>query len=773
MLPSIPVSPLIQQSLNCASQLAEFTKKIADQQKDDVDYYEQQSIAQRIKLDLITKQMHSVRDLLYHHWQPEALAKQIVIINVDLFLHHQVKQLNDFHTYLLHSLAHQIIISNSHSYATAFDFAIRLARCLHQYRDWNGCMAVLRCLSLPPLKRLYYSTTTTTSHPLIHDFPWMQQDIDSSYLQAFQQSLLPLRPYSLEAHEHKRTRSLSTSSFHSKKKKKTTYVISIPWFPPILDLVSEQDREILMDICRYNHWPKQPSITRALFNLSDNDNNNMNSSPLKNIPPMLPSSSIFDLATSLGQGDLLICHWLLSRAFLTLDQLDSESEIIKPTSNNEIQHQQHQQQLSDNGIIMDNVDNEEVEEVEEDEIAIVEEIEQLHVDNPIEVMEIEEDREVNVNIALLSSKSSLKSNYNNNDENNTIQQDDNDDKNEIKSENTANTTNIPTASHSPSTSIHSVDFTNLRTIQQGNIVSDSTSKLDSIKDNNDNSINDNRLQLEQQYHLLNNNNDTDTSSVVGNTSEQINENSMDESKIQTDKSIDMSPFNSATLSKTIDNNIPIFDNSNQLLKEDSHNHIKSIHADSSIENSIDKMENNNSNGKVDDMMEIKSENNYSIKESNTIHQNGVMEVVEEEKRNKKENDNEDDDASEQWTGYPIPKEDTENSNQDYDMEEEDEVWTGYPEPHQHGEHQYHHHNKTISSDEASEEEWKGYHATSEEAKWQEETILKVQQQEWQGYALETLDEDELDSSTVITNRYEKTYQSGNIILNHPIHSSPS
>ncbi|CAO3652272.1 unnamed protein product [Cunninghamella echinulata] len=762
MLPSIPVSPLIQQSLNCASQLAEFTKKIADQQKDDVDYYEQQSIAQRI------------------------------------------------------NLAHQIIISSSHSYAAAFDFAIRLARCLHQYRDWNGCMAVLRCLSLPSLKRLYYNTTT--SHPLIHDFPWMQHDIDSSYLQAFQQSLLPLRPYSLETQEHKRTRSLSTSSFHSKKKKKVTHVIAIPWFPPLLDMVSEQDKEILMDICRYNHWPKQPSITRTLFNLSDNDNNNMNSSSLKNIPPMLPSSSIFDLATSLGQGDLLICHWLLSRAFLTLDQLDSESEIIKSTSTNEIQHEQHQQrQLSDNNIVMDSVDNEEaeeeveeeVEEVEveveeeeeeeeeddddDDEVVIIEEIEQQHINNAIKVMEMEKDREVNMNITLLSSKSSLKSNYNNNNnENNTIQQGDNDDKSEAEPENIANAANMPSTSHSPSTSIHSIEFTNLVTIQQDNIIStlsDSIPQLNIIKDNNnnDNNDNDNSFHLEQQYHLLNSSNDTATGSVVGNTSEQINESSMDEFKIQIDKPIDFTPFNSATLSKAIDNKIPILDNSNQLLKEDSHNDVKLIHVNSDGENFINKMKSDCSNSKVDDMMEIKTESNHSIKESNVINREGAIEELEEVekekekeeeevivvKKDKKENDNEDDDASEQWTGYPIPENSMENIKQDNDMEDEDEEWTGYPEPHQHDEHQYHHHSKTISSDEASEEEWKGYHATSEEAKWQEETILKVQQQEWQGYALETLDEDELDSSTVITNRYEKTYQSGNIILNHPIHSSSS
>jgi hypothetical protein len=97
-----------------------------------------------------------------------------------------------------------------------------------------------------------------------------------------------------------------------------------------------------------------------------------------------------------------------------------------------------------------------------------------------------------------------------------------------------------------------------------------------------------------------------------------------------------------------------------------------------------------------------------------------------------------DSDGEQWTGYPGP-------DQPNDDDDDDEIWTGYPEPHQ-----------RSTPSEASEEEWKGYHATSEEAKWQAETILKVQQQEWQGYTLETLDEDELDSSTMMNGEFVKS-----------------
>jgi hypothetical protein len=83
--------------------------------------------------------------------------------------------------------------------------------------------------------------------------------------------------------------------------------------------------------------------------------------------------------------------------------------------------------------------------------------------------------------------------------------------------------------------------------------------------------------------------------------------------------------------------------------------------------------------------------------------------------------------SEKWRGYPVP---------------DDEVWTGYPRP--------------ASSQSETSEEWKGYQATKMEADWQRESALKVQQHEWQGYTLETLDEDELDSSTMMDGEFEKS-----------------
>lgn len=99
-------------------------------------------------------------------------------------------------------------------------------------------------------------------------------------------------------------------------------------------------------------------------------------------------------------------------------------------------------------------------------------------------------------------------------------------------------------------------------------------------------------------------------------------------------------------------------------------------------------------------------------------------------------------TSEKWGGYPDPVQ---------EEDEEDEVWTGYPGPIS-----FSNSPRRASSQSETSEEWKGYQATKMEADWQRESELKVQQHEWQGYTLETLDEDELDSSTMMNGEFEKS-----------------
>lgn len=110
--------------------------------------------------------------------------------------------------------------------------------------------------------------------------------------------------------------------------------------------------------------------------------------------------------------------------------------------------------------------------------------------------------------------------------------------------------------------------------------------------------------------------------------------------------------------------------------------------------------------------------------------------------------------SEKWNGYPVPKKATMHPKINEDEEEDDdEVWKGYPGPNSSTDSP-----RRASSQSETSEEWKGYHATKMEADWQRESALKVQEHEWQGYALETLNEDELDSSTMMDGEFEKSRQ---------------
>ncbi|KAF7731197.1 hypothetical protein EC973_000612 [Apophysomyces ossiformis] len=104
-----------------------------------------------------------------------------------------------------------------------------------------------------------------------------------------------------------------------------------------------------------------------------------------------------------------------------------------------------------------------------------------------------------------------------------------------------------------------------------------------------------------------------------------------------------------------------------------------------------------------------------------------------------------DPPEEEWTGYPVHESCMSNEQIEGEEDDDDEVWRGYPCP-------------GSSSLSESSEEWKGYHATREEAQWKDEMNLKIQEQEWQGYTLEALNEEELESSSVLAGEFSKPQQ---------------
>ncbi|KAI9490353.1 RasGEF domain-containing protein [Zychaea mexicana] len=116
------------------------------------------------------------------------------------------------------------------------------------------------------------------------------------------------------------------------------------------------------------------------------------------------------------------------------------------------------------------------------------------------------------------------------------------------------------------------------------------------------------------------------------------------------------------------------------------------------------------------------------------------------------------DSEEEWHGYLYY-----DKKQD---ETESETWNGYPSPPLEESNNSSNSAKggpggarrISTSPSESSEEWKGYHASKMEAVWQREIDLQVQERDWQGYTLETLNEDELDSSTMMDGEFEKSRQ---------------
>ncbi|KAM3578448.1 hypothetical protein VKS41_009040 [Umbelopsis sp. WA50703] len=117
---------------------------------------------------------------------------------------------------------------------------------------------------------------------------------------------------------------------------------------------------------------------------------------------------------------------------------------------------------------------------------------------------------------------------------------------------------------------------------------------------------------------------------------------------------------------------------------------------------------------------------------------------------------------EEWKGYQPSYSGNNGTNQhiynggsdewkDYKTQQtsDDEVWTGYPGPSTPTTENSCRHSLRSSTS----EDWKGYQAHKTEDTWKNETRQQASVHDWQGYTLETLDEDELDSSTMMNGEF--------------------
>ncbi|KAL0095820.1 hypothetical protein F4703DRAFT_1727467 [Phycomyces blakesleeanus] len=590
--------------------------------------------------------MQSVQSATAFNWDPDVLAKQIAILNCQLFGCAVLKKqwlcqldrqqtklipLLDFHRYLTHSIAHQVIYWAElmkcgpqaarvappvHPKDNLVSHLVRVAYLLlHAYRDFSGCAAILRALTMPEVRRL---------RRLWNHCPARTKDMFRELVQV----ISPLNNY--QAYHEMLRHKIEIFSRDHQRRGSAGIMIAIPWIDPHLlsiqsiitaytagdhfaeamvasdsfdpvDLVlsSPGARKLafvmsVLELCQHNSTTESIDLIEDALGLTaTNSTANKRASTLKPIHleglrvSVIPISDLNRLAP----GDPVVNHWLVSRVYLRKDQLMDESIEVEPLMHNE----------------------------------------QIRSDS--------------------------------------------DDKTEII---------IPQTpiSRRPSTVILLPEEDDVpEELQEQQEDVDSSAQADILRE-----------QVRQQ-ELRQAESDKKKRRSIETTSSQHNSTTSKHTK-------------KSRLSPTAPEFVP-----------------------------------------------LKKTTNTMYQASKEWRQHSPVSSVKSSKRSQVIDN---DDQSEEWTGY-VPSNLDIKGTAGGEEEDEDEIWKGYPGPVLSNES-----NETSprrgSSQSESSEPWKGYEATKMESDWEHELTLKVRENDWQGYTLETLDEDELDSSTMLNGEFEKSRQ---------------
>ncbi|KAF9128864.1 hypothetical protein BGW39_004677 [Mortierella sp. 14UC] len=396
-IPMIPISPLTKQSLLHSYALSQVTQKLEQAKQGSSPQQQPHQGAgnpslsanrdlahlrrliedvriQRAKLDTVNIQIQSVASSTITSWDPDTIAKQLTIVDTQLFKdvsiprdlvradhHHNSRAQNciDFENYVAHSFAHLLLLewvavrqpspvsspsaskSHSHTPVNAVAHTIRIAHILlHVYRNFNGFRAVMRALSSPEIKRMHKlwsgvpSKTKDTYRRLIAMY--QDQTEQGSYKGALIQKLDAFQDVGRDA------------------------MVAIPWMRYHQDevrsiiqsyLTGQESSGGTTDVVLSAPGARKLSaVTALLLQCRSNDTGNYDrqdidsrSGPIshtKHREPVqvdglkTPLSPVWDLI-SLGSGDVTLHHWLLSRPFLNKQQLIDESLEIEPLFNGE------------------------------------------------------------------------------------------------------------------------------------------------------------------------------------------------------------------------------------------------------------------------------------------------------------------------------------------------------------------------------------------------------------------------------------------------------
>lgn len=361
-LPLIPLSPHIQTSCEYAKVLAQTTKALSEHQDNaSVKSSLEKSLSkEREKLDRLTKSMQTIQSSCLLDFNMYDIAKEIAYINCSLFrlvtldpawLCNFDKQSNmvpllDFHRYLSHSFAHQVIYGDPQKRSVMQ--LIHLAYILlHVYRDFSGCTAILTSLHMPQVRRLES----------------MWAPCPAKLLQVYQQLVAMLSPdNNYEAYHHQLW--LHTQRFLDTTPSKSQ-MIAVPFMHAHIAIIqnlvqthasvqaapdvvlSSAGQPLLasavqlLEFCQ--QFSKMDSADLAQYAVMKRASTSSSSSNSKRASTMSNNSKAIKLSTSpcldldMLRSDANVYHWIVSRAYLTRAQLHAESLHVEPLAVGEIE----------------------------------------------------------------------------------------------------------------------------------------------------------------------------------------------------------------------------------------------------------------------------------------------------------------------------------------------------------------------------------------------------------------------------------------------------
>ncbi|CAG8544569.1 5539_t:CDS:2 [Dentiscutata erythropus] len=371
-LPLVPFSPLTRNSIQHAHQLTISShrlsvaeQKLSENNKDVENALKKLRDGvhqQKTKLDQVNGQIQSIAEVTLLHWDAEAVAQQLTIIDFSLFnkvdfkkdfsakdkKNSKVQACMDFHRYLTNSFAHQFIYADmartaanssrgaQHPRESIIPHAIKVAiYLLKVHRNFNSFAALVKALTSPEVRRIrrLWSNLPARVNTLLKDLSLhVKKDNDyKAYRDILAQKLESFRgvgqgtvviPW-MQPH-YEEIKSINQSYTSGKSGDSSDFILSAPGQRKLTSIFA------LLEQCKTNtvaHDDEEWNEVRKAVTISQR---HRDTTTVEGVTVTLPT----DLSR-LGCGDLELHHWLVSRVYLTKQQLIDESIEIEPLCENE------------------------------------------------------------------------------------------------------------------------------------------------------------------------------------------------------------------------------------------------------------------------------------------------------------------------------------------------------------------------------------------------------------------------------------------------------